>query len=108
MAIAEKPLHYLTIHEAQKLIHDRTLSPVELTRAVLERIDAVDGKLYAYINLMADGALQEARAAETENSRGNWRGPMHGNPVGGKKTKEVGGRRGRHPPRTPERGAPPA
>ena len=91
MAISEKPLHYLTIHEAQKLIHDRALSPVELTRAVLERIHAVDSKLHAYINLMADGALQEARAAETEISRGNWRGPMHGIPVAVKDQLDVEG-----------------
>ncbi|HWX77559.1 MAG TPA: amidase family protein, partial [Candidatus Acidoferrales bacterium] len=91
MAISEKPLHYLTIHEAQKLIHDQALSPVELTRAVLERINAVDGKLHAYINLMADGALQEARAAETEISRGNWRGPMHGIPVAVKDQLDVEG-----------------
>jgi Asp-tRNAAsn/Glu-tRNAGln amidotransferase A subunit and related amidases len=45
MAIPEKPLYYLTIHEAQKLIQSRALSPVELTRAVLDRIKAVDEKL---------------------------------------------------------------
>ena len=56
MAIAEKPLYYLSIHEAQQLIKDRKLSPVELTRSVLDRIAAVDGKLHAYINLMADSA----------------------------------------------------
>ncbi len=66
MAVAEKPLYYLSIHEAQQLIKDRKLSPVELTRAVLDRIAAVDGQLHAYINLMADSALQEARAAEAE------------------------------------------
>ena len=53
MAVAEKPLYFLTIHEAHQLIRDRKLSPVELTRAVLNRIEAVDGKLHAFINLMA-------------------------------------------------------
>ena len=91
MAIAEKPLHYLTIHEAQKLIHDRALSPVELTRAVLDRIGAVDGRLHAYINLMADSAVEEARKAEAEISRGNWRGPMHGIPVAVKDQLDVEG-----------------
>ena len=57
MAVAEKPLYYLSIHEAQQLIKDRQLSPVELTQAVLDRIRAVDGKLHAYINLMAESAL---------------------------------------------------
>ena len=64
MPVVEKPLYYLSIHEAQELIQKRALSPVELTRAVLDRIAAVDGKLHAYINLMADNALAEARTAE--------------------------------------------
>ena len=45
MAVAEKPLYYLSIHEAQQLIQKRQLSPVELTQAVLDRIEAVDGKV---------------------------------------------------------------
>jgi aspartyl-tRNA(Asn)/glutamyl-tRNA(Gln) amidotransferase subunit A len=81
MAIPEKPLYYLSIHEAQRLMQTRQLSPVELTRAVLERIDAVDGRLHAYINLMADTAMAEARAAEAAIQRGDWRGPLHGIPV---------------------------
>jgi aspartyl-tRNA(Asn)/glutamyl-tRNA(Gln) amidotransferase subunit A len=91
MAIAEKPLYYLSIHEAQQLIQNRKLSPVELTRAVLDRIDAVDGKLHAYINLMADSAMAEARTAEAEIQRGNWRGPMHGIPVAVKDQLDVEG-----------------
>src|SRR5215472_10523192 len=81
MAVAEKPLYYLTIHEAQQLIKNRKLSPVELTRAVLDRIQAVDGKLHAYINLMAERAMTDARSAEAEIQQGKWRGPMHGIPV---------------------------
>src|SRR6516225_142323 len=86
MAVAEKPLYYLTIHEAQQLIKNRKLSPVELTRAVLDRIQAVDGKLHAYINLMAD-----ARSAEAEIQQGKWRGPMHGIPVAVKDQLDVEG-----------------
>ncbi len=91
MTVAEKPLYYLSIHEAQQLIKDRKLSPVDLTRAVLDRIQAVDGKLHAYINLMADGAMQEARAAEVEIAKGNWRGPMHGIPIAVKDQLDVAG-----------------
>ena len=91
MAVVEKPLYYLTIHEAQKLIQSRALSPVELTRAVLDRIKAVDEKLHAYINLMPDSALKEAQAAEAEIQRGNWRGPMHGIPVAVKDQLDVEG-----------------
>ena len=91
MAIAEKPLYYLTIHEAQQLIRERKLSPVELTQAVLDRIEAVDGKLHAYINLMADGAMTAARSAEAEIAKGNWRGPMHGIPFAVKDQLDVDG-----------------
>src|SRR5215470_5380303 len=81
MSAAEKPLYYLTIDQASKLIHKRALSPVELTKAVLDRIAAVDGKLNAYMNLMSDRALSEARAAESEIQRGEDKGPLHGIPV---------------------------
>src|SRR5258705_7290557 len=91
MAVAEKPLYYLSIHEAKQLIKDRKLSPVDLTKAVLERIQAVDGKLHAYINLMAESALREASAAEAEITKGNWRGPMHGIPIAVKDQLDVDG-----------------
>ena len=81
MTASEKPLHYLTIDEAAKLIQKRALSPVELTKAILERISAVDGKLKAYLNLMADRALSEAREAEGEIQKGNYKGPLHGIPL---------------------------
>ena len=81
MTAENKALHYLTIHEAHKLIQSGALSPVELTRAIVERIDAVDGQLHAFVNLMADTALEEARIAEAEILRGNYRGPMHGIPL---------------------------
>ncbi len=91
MSIAEKPLYYLSIHEAQQLIKNGKLSPVELAQAVLDRIAAVDGKLHAYIDLMADSALHEARAAEAEIRRGKWRGPMHGIPIAVKDQLDVDG-----------------
>lgn len=91
MSIAEKPLYYLSIHEAQQLIEERKLSPVELTQSVLDRIAAVDGKLHAYIDLMADSAMEQARAAEVEIQRGQWRGPMHGIPIAVKDQLDVEG-----------------
>ena len=91
MAVAEKPLYYLSIHEAQQLIRERKLSPVDLTQAVLDRIAAVDGKLHAYINLMADGAMTAARTAEAEIAKGKWRGPMHGIPFAVKDQLDVEG-----------------
>ncbi|MGH7845264.1 MAG: amidase [Candidatus Binatia bacterium] len=91
MATQEKPLFHLTIHEAQKLIRSRTLSPVELTRAILQRIEAVDGRLHAFLNLMADSAMAEARHAEAEVLQGQYRGPLHGIPVAVKDQLDVKG-----------------
>ncbi len=71
---------FLTIAEASKLIERRALSPVELTRAFLDRIAAIDPQLNAYLLVTADQALDQARAAEAEIMSGHWRGPMHGIP----------------------------
>lgn len=74
-------LCYLTIREASTLLKRRELSPVELTRAFLERIDALDGTLHAYITVLAEQALATARTAEAELLRGDYRGPLHGIPI---------------------------
>ena len=74
-------LCYLTIREAGALLRDGRLSPVELTRAFLERIESLDGTLQAYITVLADDAMAEARTAEAEILRGEYRGPMHGIPI---------------------------
>ena len=59
--MTETPLHYKTIIEIAGLIESRELSPVEVTSAMLERIDALDGHLKSYATVMADHALQSAR-----------------------------------------------
>ena len=74
-------LHYLTIGQAAELLKARDLSPVELTQAFLDRIDALDGTLSAYITVLADTAMDEARQAEAEIGRGEYRGPLHGIPI---------------------------
>ncbi|MBM3943413.1 MAG: Asp-tRNA(Asn)/Glu-tRNA(Gln) amidotransferase subunit GatA [SAR202 cluster bacterium] len=75
-------LCYLTIAEAAPLLRDRQLSPVELTRAYLERIQALDSRLHAYVTLLPEQALAQARSAEAEILRGHYRGPLHGVPIG--------------------------
>jgi len=62
-------------------IRARQLSPVELTQACLDRIAQVDDRLLSFICLAPD-ALEQARRAETEIARGDWRGPLHGIPLG--------------------------
>lgn len=59
----------------------RDRSPVDLLRAQLERIEALDPKLHAYATLFPESALAAATAAEAEIARGIHRGPLHGVPV---------------------------
>ena len=91
MASADTNLCYLTIGQASGLIRRRELSPVELTRAFLDRIDAVDGRLHAYITVLADEALEEARAAEAEILKGEYRGALHGIPLAHKDLYDTAG-----------------
>ena len=60
----------------------RKISPVELTRACLKKIEDLNPVLNAFITVTADQALAQARAAEEEILRGDWRGPLHGIPIG--------------------------
>jgi len=75
------PLHDLTIAELAPRLAGKELSPVELTRAMLERIDRLDGRFHAYVTRMDEQALDAARAAEREIAAGRHRGPLHGVPV---------------------------
>jgi aspartyl-tRNA(Asn)/glutamyl-tRNA(Gln) amidotransferase subunit A len=72
----------LSIAEASRRIAARDLSPVELTRAYLERIESVDPRVNSYITVTADRALEQARALESELARGRPRSPLHGIPIG--------------------------
>ena len=70
-----------TLAEASHRVREGTVSPVELTEACLRRIDELNPQLNAFITITAASALAEARAAEHEIQRGNWRGPLHGIPI---------------------------
>lgn len=72
---------FLTISELSELIRARKVSPVEITRAVLERIDKLNPVLNAYITVTPDLAMKSAREAESEIQQKRWRGPLHGVPV---------------------------
>jgi aspartyl-tRNA(Asn)/glutamyl-tRNA(Gln) amidotransferase subunit A len=71
----------LSIAEAGRRIAARELSPVELTRAYLERIADVDKRVNAYITVTAEQALAQARVLEAEIAAGRNRGPLHGIPI---------------------------
>ena len=81
MTQVAKDLHFLSIGQAARLLRDRKLSPVELTRAFLDHIERLDGKLESYVTVLAEEAMAEARRAEAEITRGAYRGPLHGIPI---------------------------
>jgi len=86
-------LHWLTVARAASAIARRELSPVELTEALLKRIERLDRRLNAFIKVDAETALQAARTAEAEIKAGRSRGPLHGVPVGIKDIIDVAGLR---------------
>ncbi len=67
--------------EQARLIRTGAISSLELTRATLARVDAVNPKVNAIVDLMADEALQAAQAADRETRNGEALGPLHGVPV---------------------------
>jgi aspartyl-tRNA(Asn)/glutamyl-tRNA(Gln) amidotransferase subunit A len=71
----------LTLAEAAEQIRTHRLSPVELTRECLERIERLDPALNAFITVTADLALEQARFAEADIVAGHYRGPLHGIPI---------------------------
>lgn len=73
--------HYATLTETAGAIRSRTVSPVELTNALLDRIAALDPKLGAYATVTPELALAQARQAEAEIMEGHYRGPLHGIPI---------------------------
>jgi aspartyl-tRNA(Asn)/glutamyl-tRNA(Gln) amidotransferase subunit A len=71
----------MTIAEVAQRVRRKELSPVEIMQECLRRIEELNPRLNAFITVMAESALEEARAAKEEISRGHWRGPLHGIPV---------------------------
>ena len=74
-------LNFLSIESLAALLRRRKLSPVELTRSLLDRVACLNPKLNAFLTVTADRALADARRAEKEILAGRWRGPLHGVPI---------------------------
>lgn len=72
----------LSILELRRRIADRSLSPVALAEASLDRVGRLDPRLRAFVTVTPEVALAEARGAEAELRRGRSRGPLHGIPYG--------------------------
>src|SRR5260370_23352196 len=71
----------MSLAEAAARIRARTLSPVQLTEACLARIEIYNPKLNAFITVLRERALAQARELEAEQRAGKLRGPLHGIPI---------------------------
>jgi aspartyl-tRNA(Asn)/glutamyl-tRNA(Gln) amidotransferase subunit A len=80
-AATSSDLTNLNLHEVASMIKEKKISPVEITRACLARIEQLNPSLNAFITVTAESALAEAHQAESEVQRGEWRGPLHGIPI---------------------------
>lgn len=90
--LADKPLHHLTVAEAGKLIGAGQLSPVKLTRHLLDRIEKYGPELAAFTSIHADEAIQVAEASEMMLKAGHNLGPLHGVPIVIKDNISIAGR----------------
>ena len=77
--------------EVAPLLRRRELSSEELVRALLARVERLNPRLFAYLTLLPETALAEARRADAELARGEVRGPLHGIPIGIKDLIDVAG-----------------
>jgi amidase len=80
--MTDTDLHYLELNEVAHLLQTRKLSPVELTQAMLRRIDSVDRRLHSFALVTRELALEQARKAEDEIAKRRYRGALHGVPIG--------------------------
>src|SRR4051812_23348062 len=71
----------LTLKEASSLIRSKKASPVDLTEACLAKIERDNSKINAWITVMRDHALAQAKELAGEQSAGRFRGPLHGIPI---------------------------
>ena len=90
MNASAQKLAFASISTVAESVRRKELSPVELVRASLDRIEALDSKLNSFYTLFRDDVLAAARDAEAEIARGHYRGPLHGIPIGIKDIYECG------------------
>ncbi|MDX1698462.1 MAG: amidase, partial [Thiohalobacterales bacterium] len=74
-------LHYLSASEALQRFRQRSLSPVELLEALIDRAGQVEPVINAFADTYFDEAMQQARRAEQKYARGQRTRPLEGIPV---------------------------
>ncbi len=84
-------LSALTLKQASGRIRSKKVSPVELTQACLDRIKTYNPKINAWITIMREKAIAQAKELEKEQAAGNFRSPLHGIPIGIKDSIDTAG-----------------
>ncbi|MGH7616375.1 MAG: amidase, partial [Gemmatimonadaceae bacterium] len=77
-------LAYSTVNQLSDLVRTRKVKPSELTEMYLSRLKRYDGQLHFVVNLTEERARKQAADADSDISRGKYRGPLHGIPWGAK------------------------
>lgn len=75
-------MHYESISYISNQLRSRKLSPVEVTSYMLKRISEQDTSSHSYVTVCGDYVMRRAELAEAEIRKGQWRGPLHGIPIG--------------------------
>jgi aspartyl-tRNA(Asn)/glutamyl-tRNA(Gln) amidotransferase subunit A len=73
---------YQHLSDVSELIRQGQISPVDLVRSCLNRIERLQPRLNAFITVAAESSLRAAETAEREIQQGRWNGPLHGVPIG--------------------------
>jgi aspartyl-tRNA(Asn)/glutamyl-tRNA(Gln) amidotransferase subunit A len=84
-------LYELPLIEVAAKIQAREVSPVEVARASLDRLEETEPLLTAFVTVTPELALEQAKAAEKEIADGTYRGPLHGIPLGVKDLYDTAG-----------------
>jgi Asp-tRNA(Asn)/Glu-tRNA(Gln) amidotransferase A subunit family amidase len=88
---ADADIAYAPLWKLSRWVESRHLTSERLTRIYLERIARFDARLRCVITLTRDLALEQAQRADREIAAGNYRGPLHGVPWGGKDLLDTAG-----------------
>jgi hypothetical protein len=79
--MTESDLHYRSLIDIAADLRNRRLSSVEVTTAILSRIEKLDAGLKSYTTVTGDLALAQAAQADQEIGEGKYRSPLHGVPI---------------------------
>ena len=72
---------FLSLSQLSEVVKNREVSPLEVVEGYLDRIDGLNDRLYAYLTVCRNEALQAAQESERALARGEYKGPLHGIPV---------------------------